>query len=78
MLRKKLNDNNRFDFEFKTNLIVSKDNNGNLNFKDDLDKSVFVMPKGCMWDSNGEYSSDNLLGISILHLQISYFLKKKL
>lgn len=58
VLKNKSNDNDRFDFEVKTDLIATKDKNGNLNFKDSSEKVVFTMPKGCMWDSNDAYSSD--------------------
>ena len=61
ILNEKLSDNNSFDFKFKTNdLKIEKDKAGNLNFKDQSGKTIFIMPKGSMWDSseNSSFSSD--------------------
>lgn len=58
VLKNKSNDNDRFYFELKTDLIAIKDENGNINFKDSSEKTVFAMPKGCMWDSNNAFSGD--------------------
>ena len=58
VLNKKLDDNDKFDFECKTNLSLSKNNNGNLIFSDGSGKTVFIMPKGVMWDANDSTSSD--------------------
>ena len=58
ILKNRSNDNDRFDFEIKTDLNVSKDENGNINFKDSSEKNIFTMPKGCMWDANDAFSGD--------------------
>lgn len=58
VLRKKLPDNDKFDFELKTELSVIKDSSGNLNFNDSDGKTIFTMTKGNMWDSNKSYSSE--------------------
>lgn len=49
---------NSFDFQFKTDLKIEKDNSENLNFKDQNGKTIFVMPKGSMWDSAEGFSND--------------------
>lgn len=58
ILKNRSNDNDKFDFEAKTDLIAAKDESGNINFKDSSEKTVFTMPKGCMWDSNDAFSGD--------------------
>lgn len=59
ILNKKLNDNDRFDFKVKANdLDIQKDNSGDLEFKDNFGNTVFVMPKGSMWDSADSFSSE--------------------
>ncbi|MGN1043673.1 MAG: RHS repeat-associated core domain-containing protein [Acutalibacteraceae bacterium] len=51
-------DSDRFDFEIKTDLSISKDENGELKFKDSSEKVIFVMPKGCMWDASDNFSDN--------------------
>lgn len=58
VLNNKSDDNDRFDFECRTSLSISKSDNGNLVFSDGSGKAVFVMPKGVMWDANDSASNE--------------------
>ena len=58
VLNNKLDDNDRFDFECRTSLSLSKSDNGNLVFSGGSGKAVFVMPKGVMWDANDSASNE--------------------